>query len=380
MWTALLSASGDCFDVVAVYATPRHGYRYAPSNWLESRPSHGAGDVVGLRAGDKFLGLDLSAHLLPRYRAQMRQWRQSGATVHLVVHDLLPLTNPEWFNASTVRNFGRWFRTLREVADQALCVSDHVARELRSLLPLDPVGRRIAIGRLHPAGDILASSPTTGLTSEVERVLARMDARPTILMVGTVEPRKGHDAALAAFEHLWRDDPDQAPDLVIVGKEGWKTQALQSRLRSHPERGERLHWLEHVSDEALGRLYGGCRGLLMASYAEGLGLPLLEASMHGCFVLARDLPVFREQRCRDVLFFQDDRPAELGRRALDLLDASQEARDAPQVLPTWPRCAAALLNELGLNELGLNEPGLAGGSQESSLSVKGGEAPFCLTS
>lgn len=350
MWAELGSLSGRGFDVFPVYATPTHGYRYVPSDHPVFRGSSPGGDVVGLRAGDKFLGLDLSAHLLPKYRAQLQQWRGNGATVHLVVHDLLPLTNPEWFNANTIRHFTRWFGTLRVVADQALCVSDHVANELKSHLRLGATGRRISIGRLRLAGDIFASSPTTGLTGEVERVLARMETTPAILMVGTIEPRKGYDVALAAFEQLWRDGPDRAPDLVIVGKPGWKTEVLQSCLRSHREQGKRLHWLDHASDEALGRLYSGCRGLLMTSFGEGLGLPLLEASMHRCPILARDLPVFREQGCRKRLFFEDDGAPNLGGRVLDLLRLSREAMHAPHDLPSWPECAAALLKELGLAE------------------------------
>lgn len=346
MWAELRSLKDCDFDVFPVYATSTHGYRYVPWDHPVFRGSFPGGDVVGLRAGDKFIGLDLSAHLLPKYRAQLQHWRRAGATVHLVVHDLLPLTNPEWFNDSTVRHFARWFRILTEVADQALCISDHVAGELKTHLP-GPTKRRVSIGRVHLAGDIFASSPTTDLTSEVERVLERMQTTPAILMVGTIEPRKGYDVALAAFEQLWRHTSDRAPDLVIVGKPGWKTETLQARLRTHPERGRRLHWLDDASDEALGRLYRNCRGLLMASRGEGLGLPLLEASLHDRPILARDLPVFREQGLGHILFFEDDRPRALGDRVLDLLSVSPAAAHAAHDLPTWTQCAAALLDTLG---------------------------------
>lgn len=350
MWAELASSAGRGFDVFPVYATPTRGYRYVPSDHPVFGGSSPGGDVVGLRAGDKFLGLDLSAHLLPKYRAQLQRWRGNGATVHLVVHDLLPLTNPEWFNANTVGHYKRWFRVLLEVADQALCISDRVANELESRLRSGSTGRHISVGRVQLAGDIFASSPTTGLTGEIELVLARMETRPAILMVGTIEPRKGYDVALAAFERLWRDRPDGAPDLVIVGKPGWKTGALQSRLRSHTERGKRLHWFEQASDEALGRLYGGCRGMLMASRGEGLGLPLLEASMHGRPILARDLPVFREQGCVAILFFEDDGASNLGRRVMDLLRLSPDAMHPRHDLPTWRECAVALVKELGIAE------------------------------
>ena len=38
-------------------------------------------------------------------------------------------------------------------------------------------------------------------------------------MVGTVEPRKGHLQALAAFDLLWQMHKDVR--LLVVGREGW---------------------------------------------------------------------------------------------------------------------------------------------------------------
>src|SRR4030095_16470316 len=130
---------------------------------------------------------------------------------------------------------------------------------LRQRLAGRPSSGRVAIGRLHMGGDIEASLPSTGVSTDVSQLVARFRFRPAILMVGTIEPRKGYDVALAVFEHLWRERQADAPDLVVVGKGGWKTTALQDAIRSHPELGRRLHWLESVSDEGLCQLYGSCR-------------------------------------------------------------------------------------------------------------------------
>ena len=111
-------------------------------------------------------------------------------------------------------------------------------------------------------------------------------------MVGTVEPRKGHAQALAAFELLWRDGADV--NLIVVGKQGWLVDKLAARLHGHPKNGRRLFWLPGVSDEMLLALYERCAALLAASEAEGFGLPLIEAAQHKTAVIARDIPVFRE--------------------------------------------------------------------------------------
>lgn len=347
MWAELSRRGTAELDVVPVYATQNRGYCYAPDDFLERRRRPGRVPVVA-ESGDLFLGLDLSAHLLPRYRRQLRAWRKNGATVHLVVYDLLPLARPEWFSRQTCARFRRWFETVRNGADQALCISDQVSRDLCEALAARGAIDRPTVGRLHLGCDISASVPSSGVSEHARRLLDGLLFRPAILMVGTIEPRKGYEIALNAFEHLWANERRDAPDLIIVGKPGWKTERLQARIRSHPQNGRRLHWLERASDEALCAFYEGCRGVLMASRGEGFGLPLLEAAAHRRFILARDLPVFREQRLPNVIYFNDDRPVALGERLMDLLNATLHDAPGISMLPTWRQAVDQLLVDLDL--------------------------------
>lgn len=347
VWSELSSRKSNDFEIVPVYATNEHGFCYAPLNFLDpafgSRPS----ELASVRPGDKFLGLDLSAHLLPKYRRQLRAWRRNGASVHLIVYDLLPLLRPEWFTEAAVSHFGKWLDVLTGLADQAICISDQVAHDLLSTLDSRANHGKLAIARLQMGGDIAASIPSTGMNAATKRLLHQIRFRPAIMMVGTIEPRKGYDAALTAFEHLWSKFPTEAPDLIIVGKAGWKTADLQVRLRSHQERGRRLHWFDEVSDEGLCLLYEACRGVLMASHGEGFGLPLIEAAMHRRHILARDLAVFREQDLPNVLYFEDDAPEALGERLLELARIGQ-SREAPAAdVPRWSECVEGLLSVLG---------------------------------
>jgi glycosyltransferase involved in cell wall biosynthesis len=345
VWSELTKHSGGGFVARPVYATNRQGYCYAPSDFLERRPRRLDAEPVGLSAGDTFLGLDLSAHLLPKYRQQIRRWRANGGSVRVVVYDLLPLQRPEWFSDAAGNHFRKWIELLNSDIDNAICISDHVARELATNL-----GRRgPRISRLYMGADISASRPSIGLSVDVERASKRMRDHPTILMVGTVEPRKGYDVALDAFEYLWRTDPDNAANLVIVGKPGWKTSALQQRLLSHPMLDDRLLWLDRVSDEGLSLLYEAARGVLVTSRGEGFGLPLIEAASHGRHVLARDLPVFREQRLPNVSYFNDDSAPALARRLMDLLWAGPERTTVVDLL-TWKESVDRFLVEIGLRE------------------------------
>jgi len=346
VWSELRRRNGLEFAVLPVFATSTEGYCYAPLDFLERKSPFFSIAPVRTQAGDHFLGLDLSAHLLPKYRRQLRAWREHGARIHVVVYDLLPVLRRSWFTPSAVTNFKKWLDVVSAEADQAICISNQVARELAEYFAFLGLTRRPIIGRLQLGADIAGSVPSSGMSTEVARILERMRFRPAVLMVGTVEPRKGYEAALEAFNLLWNERPD-SPDLIIVGRPGWKTEKLQATIRSHPEFGRRLQWFDCLSDEALCHMYDACRGLLMASRGEGWGLPLVEAAMHRRFVLARDLPVFREHGLGNTLYFQDDSPRALASRLTDLVNSGQEPAPIAS-LPTWSDCVEGLLHAIGL--------------------------------
>jgi len=356
IWSHLRILEGRDFDVLPVHAGRSRGYCFAPGDFLmpDSRPGH---IPVGVRPGDKFLGLDLSAHYLPNYIDQLAAWKSNGASLHFVIYDLLPLTRPDWFMPSTSRNFARWLDTVATIGDQALCISDTVVQELGRRIIGTPAHERLTVGRLHLSGDIAGSLPSAGLSLEVRSVLARLRSRPSILMIGTIEPRKGYDRALDAFSLLWDSDGDTAPDLVIIGKRGWKTAALQERIRNHPQHGQRLHWLENVSDEALTKFYGAALGVFIASYDEGFGLPLVEAARHRRWVLARDLPVFAGQRLLNVIYFSHDSPDALAHDLRDLVRVASGGLPPTTNSPKWSWCVERLIEEIGLaREAGTGQP------------------------
>jgi glycosyltransferase involved in cell wall biosynthesis len=356
VWSELSRREGAGFVLQPVFASTSAGYCFAPKDCVARKGSWTA-QPASVRPGDKFLGLDLTAHLLPYYRRQLNAWKTHGASIHLVVYDLLPLLRRDWFTAASASNFRKWYNVLKNDADQAICISDQVASDLRQRIG-GAHRPSPAVVRMRMGADIAASVPSTGISPEVSGLLARLRFRPAVLMVGTIEPRKGYEAALAAFEWIWSTRSTEAPDLVIVGKPGWKTSELQAKLREHPERGARLHWLTNVSDEALCKLYEASAGVLVASYAEGFGLPLLEATMFRRHVLARDLAVFREQPLANASFFTDDSAAPLGDAVMRLVAAGKRLLPSPAPLPSWADCVDGLLHEIGIE----GEPSRSTGS------------------
>ena len=346
------------YSVRPVAATRRQPYRFI--DWAMATPSRNNGGMIVARPGDVFLGLDLSAHIVPAHRHQLAEWKAQGASLHFMVYDLLPLHHPEWFPGNLVAAFRQWIKAVAMLADSAICISPTVEEDLAAWFE-DRYG--LAMGsvptRVIPMGwDIDSAGPSHGLPPKFAQILPQIRRRKTALMVGTLEPRKGHVQVLEAFEQLWLDGKDY--NLVIAGRPGWRTQALQAKLRNHPQCNRRLFWFDDAGDEALLSLYRACDGVIVASLAEGFGLPLIEAHGHGKPVLARNLPVFHHQPHGDVKYFSARDSRDLSAIVDTWLERIAEYRGAPtrrEHPPSWQDTVESLVAVLGLKSQSLPSKG-----------------------
>ncbi|WP_068076510.1 glycosyltransferase [Novosphingobium lentum] len=347
----------DDMVVRPVAASAATDYRYLPDGFFQRATREfdlGAFERVKGSEGDVFLGLDLASAIMPRHEAQLAQWRASGVSIHVLVPDMLPLLHGKWFRRPARRHFRRWIQLLERQADQVICHSMEVARSFENWNQ-----RRWRLGgtRILPtaiiplSGDVSASQPSRGIPADADRIMAWIGRRTTVLMVGTVEPRKGYDQALAAFERLWWEFGDAAPALLVVGRPGWKTKSLQRRMRQRASLEGPFLWLDDVSDEFLEMIYSKVHGLLFASRGEGYGLPVVEAQAYGLPVLMRDLPVLRANVVPDVSTFASDRPRDLAQAIVAWLerDTAVEYANAKPLLRTWRDVATDLVSALGLS-------------------------------
>jgi len=244
-------------------------------------------------AGDIYLSFEWAPFLLENAENTFQEMKAAGVRLCFTVHDLLPLRLPACFPGGTSEKMRSWFYRMAGLADDILCVSAHVAREVETELGRMDLPARPVVSHFYPGADFPEPNHGNRKFSE-RRQLAAIDAapRPRILMVGTLEPRKGHAQVMEAAECLWRGG--QNFSLVLAGKKGWNVDGLARRIKTHPERGRRLFWCNMKDDDFLCRIYRRSDVLMAASMGEGFGLPVIEAARHGLSVFARDIPVFRE--------------------------------------------------------------------------------------
>lgn len=344
----LMASPPPGYRVEPVYLDDDRVFRYARA-YCTDRYFPGAtlppDEPVEFRNADVLLGLDLVAHKIPGCVKLLRELRNRGVRQYFVVYDLLPILRPDCFDPPMVEVFRSWSVVIAEFADGLICISRSVADELeRWLHQIRPERKRpLGIGYFHLGADL--DSKAISAAEGHDALLDGLDKRPTFLMVGTIEPRKGHAQALSAFEQLWNRDAQV--NLLIIGRPGWLSETLVQRLREHPERGSRLHWIENANDALLLSAYHRASALLMASEGEGFGLPLIEAAHHHLPLIVRDLPVFREIAGQHAFYFSGLEPEGLARSIEEWLHLYIEGRaprsDEIQRL-TWRESAAQLVD------------------------------------
>ena len=302
LYRELIAAPPDGFQICPVAATRKQFYRYVSRDFLEKTdPFIAQHEPIQIRPGDLFLGLDLAAHVVPYHIGALHSWKGQGLKMIFFVYDLLPVIEPKWFSPRASYNFIRWLRALAILADSTVAISRCVQKDFHAWMhkKFELSAFDLPSFVIH-LGAELDSNLSAG-NFKRSPLPANVRNKKFILMVGTIEPRKGHEDILDAFEHLWARGSQTA--LIIVGKIGWKVQELATRLKSHPENGNRLHWIDNATDELLVSFYEECYGVAVASKGEGFGLPLIEACYFNKPTLARDIPIFREIAAPNTRFF-----------------------------------------------------------------------------
>jgi len=291
--------------------------------------------------GDVLLLLDSAWENPQRFLSSIERTRAAGGLAGAFVYDLIPLRFPQYCVDFMPPIFERWLRFVVAHCDFLVCISRAVADDLDGWIDqCDPVVREgLRIGHVYLGSDI-EEAPASDEASAAMR--EAMDGGRAVLMVGTVEPRKRHDLALAAFEGAWAEGSDLR--LVIAGKRGWNVEDLVARIRRSPWFGRRLFWIEGPTDQDLSYAYAHALRLLQASDAEGFGLPIVEAAHYATPLLLSGIPVFREIAGGEADYFT---PGDMDAlRSWISIGAPRPRPSSPRLAITWQESAGRLLELL----------------------------------
>jgi len=199
-----------------------------------------------------------------------------------MVHDLTPMTHPEFCRTGESRRHLARMRTIFTTAAGIVTNSKATLYALsrfadQSGWAMPPaIAAPLGLEPLRPNGSQI---PIPG---------------PYFVMLGTIEPRKNHWMALQVWRRIVELHGEAAPKLVMIGQHGWECENVVHMLRRSTRLRGMVIELPRCSDEALACYLSGAKALIFPSFDEGYGLPLIEALSLGIPVIAGNLPVFHE--------------------------------------------------------------------------------------
>ncbi|MBV8095070.1 MAG: glycosyltransferase family 4 protein [Acetobacteraceae bacterium] len=231
----------------------------------------------------------ISSNWLTRWLA-----RSPAVCCIILVHDIIPITNPEFTLPQATMRHLRYVRRVAESADTIIANSTYThdclkefAAKVNLRLPV------VEIARLGVDDSFTGRRPSLELST------------PYFVFISTIEPRKNHTMLLQVWQRLAAKLGEQTPKLILIGRRGWEGgdghPFVGPLLLDLLERTEalRAHVMEcsNVPDQLLVKLLAGARAALFPSHVEGFGLPLAEALSLGTPVICSDIPPFREIAC-----------------------------------------------------------------------------------
>ena len=256
----------------------------------------------------------------------------AAASSVLLVHDLAPLLEPQWFHRR-MQIYARLSLLAARRADLVIAVSDHVAEVLASRGV-----RHDRIAVVRPCVDPSFGPATPESVASVRRRWAIEG--PYFVHVGASDPRKNAAMLIEAHRLAVMDCPHT---LVLIGG------AHPNLATVEPVRLSTLRYTGRVDDDDLRALLTGAVALAYPSLEEGFGLPPVEAQACGTPALVSDIPALRESAGPTAVRL----PPHSVRRWADGLVAALNASLPPPTFPTrtWADAASELVGVLASSRL-----------------------------
>ena len=255
----------------------------------------------------------------------------SGAAQFVTIHDLAFLRHADQLSAEIRRDYPALARSHAARAHGVIVSSQYAAGEVTRELQLDPT-------RVHvcPPG-------RPAWADDVRRRRASSPNRKHILFMGTLSLRKNVGTLLEAYARLREIKPD-APPLVLAGHRTPASSRWEARCEEPPLKGH-VTITGYVESARKIDLYKDAAMLVLPSYEEGFGLPVLEAMACGVPVIVSSRGSLPEVVGGAAAPIDPDDAPGFTRAMQAILDgdaADAGARGVTQAARySWDACAAA---------------------------------------
>jgi glycosyltransferase involved in cell wall biosynthesis len=195
-------------------------------------------------------------------------------------HDVIPALFPQYFKGDDALTHIRYLCLAFPAADLVIFSSRSTERDARTFCQ--------ARGIQLDATAIFSLGVNTVAVLNSPALPAGLAPERYALLVGTIEPRKGHRMICNVWRKLLADGVPQKAcfNLVFAGRKGWLVDDLMRTLEMDSALAQTVKVIMDADDATVAQLYQNAAFCLCPSVYEGYGLPIVEALSHGRAVLA----------------------------------------------------------------------------------------------
>jgi glycosyltransferase involved in cell wall biosynthesis len=215
----------------------------------------------------------------PAYPAHLAKL---GVKPIFFVHDLIPITHPEYCRAGEKEKHVTRMKAVLQLAKGIIANSQYTLDSLNEFGRQQKALVRNSTVALLAAAELSPSSES------------RPIADPYFVILGTIEPRKNHAMLLRVWRKLIEQKAKVIPKLVIIGQRGWDIENIIALLEHDQVLRPHVTELASCTDAMLVNYLQHAQALLFPSFVEGFGMPLVEALSIGVPAIASDIAAFHE--------------------------------------------------------------------------------------
>jgi len=285
--------------------------------------------------------------LLLNKTIQVTEWGGSFFQTHLTglgtpnrsnstflrLHDIFPLSNPEWFTWRGQRIFKIAAKSL---SPNTVLICNSVATQMAA--KMNPEFSKFE-SMVVPCR-IMKMDNSYIPCGTCEYCIRGLTATEFLLAVGTIEPRKNYERLIEGWESSQKKSDFR--NLVIVGRPGWKSQNIQRKIKQN----KTVIWVSPC-DFGLQKIFFSANGFISASLAEGFDIPSVFAQKLGIPSAISSIEAHKEF-CPDAqIFFNPNSEIEIT-DAIKMLKASDINSDLDYTSMDWHEKFDKLIERIGL--------------------------------
>ena len=211
------------------------------------------------------------------------RFKQLNIPIVNMIHDLIPLRFPEYCGGEEVKKHARFLNHCLMDASGIITNSKSTLNDLYAC-------RKNIDGACPPT---LVAPLASGLANNI-LPLERPIHNPYFVMLSSIDRRKNYLLILQIWRRLVEHLGHQTPKLVLIGRRGSRYDHAFDFIDHCETIKPYIIEVSDCADQQLVTYLHHTQALLFPTFAEGYGLPLIEAMTHNTPVIASNLPVFYE--------------------------------------------------------------------------------------